>query len=821
MPKCPSLLPCNLYAILALPATIFAQVAIAPAGSGTGVDPYQIASLENLYWLSQTPDAWNDTIVQTADIDASASAGWDGGSGFTPLGWDRRPFNGYYFGGGHWIKGVTIDRRTRWDVGFFGRVGGNAMIDSVNLIDVSIRGADACGGLVGGNWGGSIRFSSSTGSVTGDRYVGGLVGDNMGTIEFSFSRAAVRGSMFSGGLAGISDNQIVSSFSTGSVDGNDAVGGLLGYQREGLTRGCYASGRVTGSNRVGGLIGVNNRSNVDSCFWDIESSGWTRASGIDSFTTTRATGLTTDQARTRSSYPGWNFSEIWEIQEGRSYPRLSGFFMPQDFLGDPLPIFAVGQPDFDPGMTATPGLPVRYGVADTLIAKVVSGKIRLVGPGETTITAHQDGDEEYRVSQSWPEPLIVLPYATLPGSGAETDPYRIASLDDLLWLSLNPESWGSSFIQTEDLDLSATRQWNGGFGFIPLGTARGHFPRGFRGKYNGKGHAIAGLDINRVGMGASGFFATVIGGAIDSLTIQDGHLVCSRGCGLLAGSIQGTTVRGCHATGAVSGERAVGGLIGSMYEGSMEGSHAAVAVDATDAMIGGLVGIFENGSISRSFASGPVHGTSMVGGLVGMIRVGTIRSSYALGEASGASQIGGLLGVGWHVQASNTYSAGRVSGTFPLGGLIGSLVGGQIDSSYWDRQKAALDTGCGGKDSTGVFHALGLSTAKMQTQASFVGWDFTDVWSIKEGQGYPSLWSMPESQPQIPTAGRAHPHDLDRVADWYPLSIHGIDGSQAWSGRAFWTGSHWELPFLGTGTWILRIRTPQGLSTERFVVMKK
>lgn len=52
------------------------------------------------------------------------------------------------------------------------------------------------------------------------------------------------------------------------------------------------------------------------------------------------------------------------------------------------------------------------------------------------------------------------------GSGNEIDPYIIESLDNLEWLSTTSSSWGSYFIQTNDIDASDTQNWNSGEGFL-------------------------------------------------------------------------------------------------------------------------------------------------------------------------------------------------------------------------------------------------------------------------------------------------------------------------------------------------------------------
>ena len=76
----------------------FAQTATPPAGDGTESNPYEIATLENLYWLSQSDTAWDKHYIQTADIDAAPTSGWDNDSGFTPIGNKNTEFSGTYNG---------------------------------------------------------------------------------------------------------------------------------------------------------------------------------------------------------------------------------------------------------------------------------------------------------------------------------------------------------------------------------------------------------------------------------------------------------------------------------------------------------------------------------------------------------------------------------------------------------------------------------------------------------------------------------------------------------------------------------------------------
>jgi hypothetical protein len=128
---------------------LLGQTATPPAaGDGSVGDPYQLATLENLYWLSQNSDKWDSNFVQTADIDASASEFWDGGQGFSPLGNADTPFSGSYEGLDFTISGLYIDRQELNDVGLFGVTSG-ATITEVRIWDATIYGNSNTAILVG------------------------------------------------------------------------------------------------------------------------------------------------------------------------------------------------------------------------------------------------------------------------------------------------------------------------------------------------------------------------------------------------------------------------------------------------------------------------------------------------------------------------------------------------------------------------------------------------------------------------------------------------------------------------------------------------
>ncbi|WLB19519.1 filamentous hemagglutinin N-terminal domain-containing protein [Bradyrhizobium japonicum] len=225
--------------------------------------------------------------VLGANIDASATAGWNGGAGFTPIrgiGDISSYFSGIFDGLGHHISNLTINRPSSDNIGLFGYIDGGT-IRNVGLEGGSVTGNNAVGGLVGssGLWvyGGtsSVAYNTisnvyNTGNVTGSgAMVGGLVGDAyITTISNSYATGTVAGYGAAGGLGGrVVASSISNSYATGNVSAVwDGAGGLIGYNigtwvgpgpadyAIGTVSHSHATGTVTGGVNVGGLLGYSN-----------------------------------------------------------------------------------------------------------------------------------------------------------------------------------------------------------------------------------------------------------------------------------------------------------------------------------------------------------------------------------------------------------------------------------------------------------------------------------------------------------------------------------------------------------------------------------
>jgi hypothetical protein len=148
----------TVLAIVFFVLTTFSQTATQPIGSGTEQDPYQIETLENLYWLAITNTAWDKHFIQVADIDATPTSGWDNDSGFTPIALGPG-FDGIYNGKGHSIDGLYINRPNKNTLALFAFNNNGSKIDSLSVTNVNISG-------VAMNGGGEFQVSAMAPSTT-------------------------------------------------------------------------------------------------------------------------------------------------------------------------------------------------------------------------------------------------------------------------------------------------------------------------------------------------------------------------------------------------------------------------------------------------------------------------------------------------------------------------------------------------------------------------------------------------------------------------------------------------------------------------------
>lgn len=342
------------------------------------------------------------------------------------------------------------------------------------------------------------------------------------------------------------------------------------------------------------------------------------------------------------------------------------------------------------------------------------------------------------ITNLYPANMVTPP---LDGQGTPETPYRISSLQNLLWIASDPERWGYDYIQTRDIDASATQFWNSGAGWNPIGYFNSETDtEPFTGSYNGNGFVIDGLYINRPQQDNVGLFGYTDGSLIKNLGITNANITGKDNVGALVGvNYCFALVEKCYSSGVVYGQESVGGLVGVNSVAEISHSYNMAQVNGSGYCTGGVAGMSVNAEIKESWNGGQVNGHDSAGGVVGVSYYSPILNSYNRGAVTGYESVGGLVGFNLMSDITYSFSTGAVSAQLSAGGLVGEGWGGNVSNSYWNTETSNQAFSQGG---------LGRNTEQMTFPAhtnTYVGWDFGQIWSINDllNESYPFLQNTP------------------------------------------------------------------------------
>lgn len=283
------------------------------AGNGTETEPYIIATAAQLDEVRNFPSA---CFELSKDIDLSSYLN-SNSSGWTPI----KDFAGKFDGKKHTIKGLWISLSSINNVGLFANIYGysdnkRASVSNlfVNISKKGITGGGRVGGICGSLAYGNIENCMVTGDISGYQYVGGIVGyveycevaSNISQCASSGNITATKG--YVGGILGYYDGtcSIKNCYSIANVKGEGSYSSRV-CGIGGPDANCYFAGTISDTGDVY-PIGVYNTNS----YYDSEK---TKISG-------KQGALTTKQMKQQASFQGWDFDNIWTIQEGVDYPKL-------------------------------------------------------------------------------------------------------------------------------------------------------------------------------------------------------------------------------------------------------------------------------------------------------------------------------------------------------------------------------------------------------------------------------------------------------------------------------------------------------------------
>jgi len=290
---------------------------------------------------------------------------------------------------------------------------------------------------------------------------------------------------------------------------------------------------------------------------------------------------------------------------------------------------------------------------------------------------------------------IALAFAAillLPGS-VLSQPIEISTPEQLQAINASEASRAGHYILVNDIDLAGI-EWQS------IGP-EGEKSVGFGGTFDGNGHIVKNLTSNNRLNRAGGLI----------------------GKGLAGSVVKNVGVVDCNVTSAWYASAVVGDCFGEVTNCFAEGGTVTSITGDNVGNIGSFCGMTRpSGSVTNCYSTVDV----------------------TFGEPGWANQ-GGFVG---HAAGSitNCYYSGvvTVAGDDGLGGGFHGNGVAALTSIYYNVEVG----GIAGLDSAGSTTEGGRTTDDMMQESTYVDWDFADVWSIDEGQGYPQLRMFEPPNPQ-------------------------------------------------------------------------
>lgn len=573
-----------------------------------------------------------------------------------------------------------------------------------------VSGNDYIGGLIGfGIQNVFISQSGFGGSINGNNFVGGIMGEGNSddrpiSVSNSFSIGDIMSSgSYVGGIIGKCTcyfSQVISnSYYNGNIQGYSYVGGIVGYG--GNTSRCYSKGGIVGYNKVGGLAGTvfryGSTNSHGGISYSVAINDYVKATDDEtarisvsnilpqngsekenkSYNRTivisrgvaqdveddaqNGTGVSATTLKLKATYVamGWDFNDIWEIQETECYPYFQSQTAPPVITSQVVS-----------GSTTVSGNCVSGGIITLEIDGV---KQQTVSNGNTfsfTVSPLQVG-QGIRVSAKaeGKEPsYYAMATVSFMGKGTESDPYQVYTAGDL------KEVYRKGYFKLmNDIDLTSY--------INTYGTGEGWEAIGRDGSetiyFDGNGHKISGLWCNTT-RDNTGLFSCFANGTIKNLTVETASGKQVKGgkyTGIIIGKLINGEITNCKAFGTVADGTPVGGMIGKLDGGKLLRCQTDVTINVTggNSYVGGLAGEI-TGDVEECLSNGTLTATgsnSYVGGLVGLVNsVSNITNCYSNAKVSSSYNAAGLVAYNYGV-VDKCYATGDLFSNNYGAGVIG------------------------------------------------------------------------------------------------------------------------------------------------------
>ena len=679
-------------------------------GAADGV--YYISSAEELWDFAEKVNDDGETTanaVLTADIVLNEKIEVDENgtvtnqedlSEWTPIGNSINQYTGTFDGDGHTISGLYI-KNTSSDTdyqGLFGFVDSEGTVQNLS-VSGSVSGNNYVSGVVGQNHG-SVEDCDFTGSVSGNNYIGGVVGYNGGTVENCHNIGEVSGNRYVGGIVGYNGTgaTVSNCYNTGTITGtDDYVVGVVGYNNGGTVENCHNIGEVSGNSYVVGVVGSNNNGTVENCYNTGSVTGtddyvggvvgYNYGSVTNCYNTGSVSGLDSGSGNSVGGVVGYNISSVTNCYNTGSVSgpdngnsNQVGGVVGRNDSGTVKNCYNTGSVSGpDSGSDSNVG-----GVVGLNSASVTNcyntGKVSGPDSGSGNYVGGVVGDNRGTVTGCY-----FLKGTAEKGIGSgRGDATSVTTLDELCenFENDNTNTWTIS--DTLNRPVLKDNHEDDGTQAHPYRISTATQLENFRDLVNDEGGQAANPNAHAKLMNNIDL-SSVCGEELNNGNPVSWTPIGTSEENAYTGNFNGNghTISGLYIDSSDNYQ----GLFGCLDQGGTVKDLSVSGSVKGHSYVGGVVGYNDRGTVTGCIfsGSGSVSGSYSVGGVVGYnYSGGSVTNCYNIGEVSGYEGVGGVVGDNRGSVTGCIFSgSGTVTGTGDyVGGVVGQNFGGTVENCY-------------------------------------------------------------------------------------------------------------------------------------------
>lgn len=666
---------------------------------------------------------------------------------WTPIG----PFTGTLDGNGHIIFGLQIDQSGSNGLGLFSKTE-NATIKRLGFENANLNGNNDVAAIVGIMSGGTIEECYISNSyIEGNDHVASIAGkiekgaivQNCYATSDVYSRATQ-----AGGLVGVTLNSITSKcYFSGSLRSiNDRPGGIVALvdassvDAPAVVEYCVNLAQyIIGPNSVRiihtgdktanltenyslstTLLRGANNSTQSSLPLNDENYGANKMHGANFLNDTDAKSSTFYALTLK-----WDFINTWKMLKD-GFPVLSWQKTPVNlprFNMKNYSLNSTGHVDLS-RLGSSHGINLKLTCTNDKVL-ISNESIVALAPGiqvpsledvKVLITANTDFHSVDSIMSIKLFPKVC----------------SVSTADDLYFAAQYPTQ---NYKLANDIDMT-------GVVFPGIGSPQ----KPFTGTFDGDGHIIRGLRYENINRSNVGLFNYIEGAAIKKVGIENAFFVGNSDVGGIVGNMNGGTVDECFATANcyIEGHDHVAGIVGSIKQnGVVSNSYAECTVYSREYQVGGIAGILNHGHIDKCYFSGVVSNQKeRACGIVSYI-------DYTPADIS-ENSVTNCLNLARIILSAERYDSNPTevfrivdnrNGPLELSNnySISSTILGKSFSEGDFRTISDADIYYGADNIQGENLKVDADAKTATFYINTLGWDFTNVWTIKESERFPTL----------------------------------------------------------------------------------